>query len=343
MDYNLLVNTLSIQTHSYESHLMERYIKKFLKKHDLEHMLDAYGNIYVTKGDSKLYPTMVSHIDTVHEINMNSVVKRHNDTLYSIDNTNFQRTGIGGDDKVGVFITLSCLLKFDNFKAVFFKDEEVGCVGSGQCDFTFFDNSTIVLQCDRQGMGDFVDDIYGTQLSDNTLYDDIENVLLQYDRLPASGGLTDVKSIADKNDVQVANINCGYYMPHTDDEYVNITDVKDTLEFCIDIFTITSKKRYSIKRVPKKKYKSFSLAKNTTHHNSYGHFYDDWDDNNIDEIEKDEYAKTKCNACQSMSTAFDPYTNQTYCYTCDEYETTEITTNTELYISQSSNPNITNS
>lgn len=105
---------------------MEKYLRKHLRKHNLPFTTDSYGNIYVTKGDAENYPTIVSHIDTVHAINHNSIVKRHKNVLYSIDTTTFERTGIGGDDKVGVYICLSMLHNLPACKAVFFKDEEVG-------------------------------------------------------------------------------------------------------------------------------------------------------------------------------------------------------------------------
>lgn len=267
-----LINTLSIQTYSYESERMERYIIKQLKKKGLEHTRDAYGNIYVTKGEASLYPTMVCHIDTVHKVNLNSIVRRHQDTLYSIDKTTYERTGIGGDDKVGVYITLACLDYLPNFKAVFFKDEEVGCVGSSQADFSFFDNSTIVLECDRKGMGDFVTEISGVDLSNKELLTDIEDVLDTYGRKPKSGGITDVKEIALKNKVQVANINCGYYNPHTDDEYVNIVDVADTLNFCLDVFDVTMHKRYEMELKDRYSYNYGGYA-------GYGgsrSYYNDW-------------------------------------------------------------------
>jgi len=317
-DYNLLVNTLSIQSESYKSHLMERYIKRFLKKNNIPYHLDAYGNIYATKGHSNLYPTMVCHVDTVHEINMNSIVKRHGDILYSIDSQSFQRTGIGGDDKVGVFITLSCLLHFDNFKAVFFKDEEIGCVGSSHADFKFFDDSTLVLQCDRKGMGDFVTSIYNVSLCNDDLLLRIDDILDAYHRKPVDGGLTDVKQIALNNDVQVANVNCGYYSPHTDDEFVSITDVKDTLYFCAEVFVSTLYNRFTMKRdVYKYDY-------------SYGYGWDPYPYKPLtSSSHATTYNATECPGCTGSDTMYDPYTNGTYCFTCDDYYYEEIKQDTK--------------
>lgn len=314
-NYDLLVNTLAIQSESYNSKLMERYIKRFLKKNGIDYHTDSYGNIYATKGDANLFPTMVCHIDTVHDINMNSIVKRHGNVLYSIDNQTFKRTGIGGDDKVGVFITLSCLKHFDTFKAVFFKDEEVGCVGSGHADMSYFDDSTLVLECDRKGYGDFVTEIYGVELCDDTLTSEIADLLDAYKRKPCSGGLTDVKVIASKTDVMTANVNCGYYFPHTDDEVVNIIDVQDTLQFCIDVFNQTSHKAWRMTR-------TLSSYAYTSRYSDYSYWYD-YDMPTQKELfqqdKADDTIVELCPQCTATDIVHDPYQNQWYCYTCDMY------------------------
>ena len=320
-----LINTLNVQTTSYNSYFMEKYIRKFLDKNAIPYTTDNYGNIYATKGIAQLYPTMVCHVDTVHDINMDSVVKRHNDILYSIDSITCQRTGIGGDDKVGVYITLELLKNLDTFKGVFFKDEEVGCVGSGQADMSFFNDSTIVLQCDRKGMGDFVTAIYDTELADDTLINDIQSILDSYDRKVCDGGLTDVKSIATKNKVQVANVNCGYYMPHTDDEIVSIDDVNLTLNFCYDVFIATQHKRYELIRETKSKRHSY---KKWTYPVSQSH--DDW--NKPYEYEPlqpehyDFYGEHVCQKCDGTQTQLDTYSNEVYCYACDEFSNDKYAT-----------------
>ena len=125
-----LIKVMSVQSTSYKTERMQRFIKKEIARMNLGHTTDKYGNIYVTKGDADLYPTMVCHIDTVHDININVQVVQLDDVLLAIDTKTMQRYGIGGDDKVGIYITLELLKQFDNFKAVFFLDEEVGCVGS---------------------------------------------------------------------------------------------------------------------------------------------------------------------------------------------------------------------
>lgn len=236
MKNNLLLDTMRIQTESYKSHRMETFIKKKVKSMGLDYTTDKYGNIYVAKGDADLYPTMVCHIDTVHTINNNVQLVKIDDKLLAIDRTNCQRYGIGGDDKVGVYITLSLLQYYDDFKAVFFKDEEVGCKGSSQADFSFFSDSNVVLECDRRGIDDFVTSISGIKLSDDIFQESISSILTKYNRKCCAGGITDVGEIAEKTNVQVANMSCGYYDPHSDNEYIVVSEVEATKQMCIEIF-----------------------------------------------------------------------------------------------------------
>lgn len=325
----LLLDTMRIQSKSYKSENMEKFIINNLNAMDLGHSRDKYGNIYVTKGDADLYPTMVSHIDTVHDINYNAELVQLNDMLLAVDNKTAERYGIGGDDKVGVYITLSMLDAFDNFKAVFFKDEEVGCIGSSNADFSFFDDSTIVLECDRRGFGDFVTSISGTKLSDDTLINDIQDILDVYKRTTCSGGITDVGEIADKNEVQVANMSCGYYDPHSDNEYILVSEVESTKDMCYNILHRTKDKRYTIaldERVTFD-YGMYGGYRGLGNYGAYG-TYDHIDSTpskvnaNISQsyYEADNMKITnECPCCSANSVWYDDYEEQYFCMDCHTY------------------------
>ena len=100
MNKQLLINTLSVQTHTRETKRMRKYIKEFCKSNALK-FKETDGNIYVTKGEADLYPCIVSHTDTVHRIKKQLNVIEHNGVLFAVD-ADHEQTGIGGDDKVGV-------------------------------------------------------------------------------------------------------------------------------------------------------------------------------------------------------------------------------------------------
>jgi putative aminopeptidase FrvX len=297
---------------------MERFITRRIKKLGLQYETDTYGNIYVTKGQSDLYPTMVCHIDTVHNVNENVIVQKIQNKLYAFDHVQMQQYGIGGDDKVGIYITLQLLEHFENFKAVFFKDEEVGCVGSRQADFTFFDDSTIVLECDRKGISDFVNNIGMVELFNKELEDDISAILNHYKRKVTTGGMTDVQQIAEHNNVMVANMSCGYYEPHSDNEYIDIEDVYNTCLLCFQIFKATKHKRYEMTRTKKYKpwYNSSYKSKSVQAINHYDpYLYEEHDSPTIysKEYDADEYFCYNCGAFAK----FDDMEGTIHCETCN--------------------------
>jgi tripeptide aminopeptidase len=241
-DTQLLYNILSIQSASRNQQAMQAYLHKKVRKLGATTVAeDRDGNIYVTKGESdgRPYPTVVAHMDTVH-----TVLPHDQFTILSLDGTWFaynpikrKPTGIGGDDKVGVFIALTMLKTFDRIKLAFFVDEEIGCKGSRWADMAFFDDAAFVIQCDRQGYGDVVQDILGTALFGDEFDRALQPYLKQYQmKGGVDGGLTDVAELKE-NGLAVActNISCGYYLPHTVDEFIVLADVRDTTNFVHDV------------------------------------------------------------------------------------------------------------
>ena len=328
MKNNFLASIMKVQSASYKTKRMAKFITKTLQKDGLGYSKDKYGNIYVTKGEADLYPTMVCHIDTVHDINDNVRIVQTGDKMFAIDSTNCHRIGIGGDDKVGIYITLCCLRKFDNFKAVFFLDEEVGCVGSSQAEFKFFDDSTIVLQCDRRGYADFVTNISGTKLSDDKFIDSIQDILDNYRFVTCNGGITDVGEIAENNDVQVANMSCGYYEPHTDNEYIIITEVEKVKRMCMEIFNRTIDTRYTMDKDSRVSYYSYGYDYNSWGYGGYDRVMHNTkpNENNgqgtaVYEDEAYIQVSQDCNECNSHSMLYDEYEDAFWCQQCGNYIT----------------------
>jgi putative aminopeptidase FrvX len=265
---------------------------------------DKYGNIYVVKGKADTYPTMVCHIDTVHTIEKGKIVPANIDgNIVAFNSTTMEQVGTGGDDKVGIHITLELLKKHKAMKAVFFLDEEVGCIGSSNANFEFFHDSRFVLECDRQGNGDFVNSISGVQLTNKAFEKDIKIILNAYGYSLSTGGMTDVQEIALNTKAVCANMSCGYYKPHTNEEYINIVDVIITYEMCDDMFT----KLLQQYTVDKSRTKAYSYA-------TYKNYYADWDFNTIYEkndtivdeeiTEEDEIRRGSCGIGCAMENGY---------------------------------------
>lgn len=247
-EINKLKECLAIQTESYNNKKMQQYIIEEAEEIGAKWRQDIYGNIYLTKGESSTYPCFVAHTDTVHMMVPKNSFKIYelNNTLFSIDARDFQRCGIGGDDKVGVYIALRMLRELDVAKAAFFVDEEVGCLGSKDCDTGFFEDVNVAMQADRRGVREITESIMGLEMYGDEFRKDIHDIILEHNFMEVDGGMTDVWAVGKQvKSVPMFNVACGYYRPHTSGEYVNWMDVEDTFRFLAEVELATRGKNYS--------------------------------------------------------------------------------------------------
>ena len=227
MNYKtLLIETLSVQTSSGKEEKMIAYIQDFVKKYVPQATVVVKdNNVYVTKGVADYYPCIVSHTDTVHDMYEDFGVYDRDGVLFAFSNDVEQQVGIGGDDKVGVWIGLQSLLEKDAIKCAFFHSEEIGCVGSSAADMDFFKDVGYCFQSDRRGNKDFVNKIYGVQLFGEDFSTKISSTLHKHGYMETSGALTDVYQLKLNGlDVCVANMSSGYYSPHSEKEVVDVED-----------------------------------------------------------------------------------------------------------------------
>lgn len=258
-----LLDVLSIQSVSNDQFRMFAYIVRQLQDiPNVRYYLDE-GNLYIQRGRADTYPCMVAHMDTVHDIVEDLHPLVFNGMVTGFNRVAMEQTGIGGDDKVGIYIALECLREFDNMKVAFFRDEEVGCIGSYLSDVGFFKDCRFVLQCDRRGNSDFIVDASGVALSSTHFQDDVFPLIKSYGYGFAKGMMTDVMALKESGiGCSMANISCGYYNPHTAQEYVDIFDVENCLEMCKTIITYcteTYKHKYKPRyAAPKAAYGKYS-------------------------------------------------------------------------------------
>jgi len=231
----LMRSIFEVQSDSYQEQDMKIFLLRFLDKlqrenpnHHYECNTDEKGNVYWTKGIAETYPCIVSHIDTVHNIipDQDYVVLNSNTEFFAINLKSRGATGIGGDDKCGIYTCLDNFIREDYIKVAFFVEEEVGCGGSQDCDMDFFKDVSFVFQADRKGYEDVAVSIMGTEMFDDEFYIKALGVFDEYKRDVCDGGMTDVMQLAHNGlDVAMANFSCGYYNPHTDREYVVIDEL----------------------------------------------------------------------------------------------------------------------
>jgi len=225
-----LKTILAIQTHSGQEWRTFAHCVRAAKILGAKVRQDKFGNLYITKGKAQNYPCVVAHLDSVHDIVSDLTILEFNGMLSGFNRNTMQQSGIGGDDKVGIYIALKCLEQFDNIKIAFFVDEERGCVGSGDADMNFFKDCKFVLQADRRGNADFITNASGTDLSSAEFQKAVQPYLTLYGFKKERGLMTDVMMLKESGlNVACANVSCGYYRPHSKDEYVVIKDVENTL------------------------------------------------------------------------------------------------------------------
>lgn len=202
--------------------------------------VDKASNILVTKGkppEGMYYPTYACHTDTVHDFRDGYSIIRSPKHVWMAyypgpDGKPIQ-TGIGGDDKCGIYMCLRLLRTLPYVKCAFFTDEEMGCVGSLKCDISFFDDSRWVIQGDRKHNGDIIAEGLGKPLCSTEFIRDLSAVGSKFGYSVAPGVWTDVTKLKVNRGLAVSavNISVGYWNPHSPTEIVVEADLNRAIHF----------------------------------------------------------------------------------------------------------------
>lgn len=187
-------------------------------------MFKYYGNKKIKATRDYLYikgslpVCVVAHLDTVHAVEPEEI-------YYDVVLKNlYSPTGIGGDDRCGVYIILELLERGLRPSIIFCTDEEIGALGANAFTKVYSQISNVnwFLEFDRRGRNDVV------------CYDDgneeLTKVFEKFGFKSAWGSFSDISELAPFYGISAVNISSGYYAAHTKDEYINMDD----LEWIID-------------------------------------------------------------------------------------------------------------
>lgn len=226
---------------------------------------DKPGNLYITKGKSSTFPCIVAHMDQVQERHSKDFIAYEaEDIIIGFSPKHKEQQGLGADDKCGLWIGLNCLQKFDCLKLAFFVGEEVGCKGSGLADMAFFDDCRFVIEPDRKGSEDLITQIGWTPLCSDDFLKDIGFKKFGYKE--AEGMMTDIEALKDKGlMLSCINLSCGYYRPHSNEEFVYKPALLNCLAF--------------VEHIIKTCTQVYPHIDNTSYYerqNYYGDIYDDY-------------------------------------------------------------------
>jgi hypothetical protein len=171
-----------------------------------------------------------------------------------------EQTGIGGDDKCGIYAALHCLSSLPCCKVTLFVDEEVGCIGSYTADISFFSDCRFILQADRRGNSDFVTDICGP-LSSPAFLAAVSPIICKHGYKPCSGAMSDVMALAENNvGVSVANMSAGYYNPHEACEYINLVDLANVTAMMLEICKLKDSFPFKRDKPKRQRFTSFRAS-----------------------------------------------------------------------------------
>ena len=251
MEFNLdlLKEVLSVPTKTYKEEQMVKYICDFLENKGINYYKDSHNNVYATKQSTEVlpdnfyFPCVISHTDTVHQLGSINVVEEIQPNAQGLSklslkayNDNGYPTGIGGDDKCGVFACLTLLQELPNLKAAFFVSEETGCHGSRNSDRKFFRNVGYAIQFDAPENWMISEECSGQVLfdRDSEFYESCNEVLtegmVKEDMRYMVHPYTDVYALRTKYDFSCINFSIGYYDYHTSEEYVVVEDVENGIK-----------------------------------------------------------------------------------------------------------------
>lgn len=247
--YNELVSLCFVQSHSGNEKLMVLYLDKWLNKHNLSYIIDNVGNIIITKGTAITYPCIVSHMDTVHDF-VNDYTLHIDKKRNLFAQSGKKDTGIGGDDKCGMFACLYFLKTLPAVKVVFFTQEESGLRGSKRINKSFFDNCRYIIQLDRRGCKDFINTKFKEKTVSHSFSSEIGHVKKEFGFKTKEGSITDCINLwSDGVGVSCVNISSGYYNPHMKTEYISVDDLWNSVMFTKKLIKTLKNKRYvSIKK-----------------------------------------------------------------------------------------------
>ena len=249
MRLNLLKQILAVPSCSRQEGRMVEFLVEHVRQRGAarcgEITTDDWNNVFIRKGSIGILPCVAAHIDTVHPLCPVEIVQ-HDGILFGIDELE-QRTGIGADDKAGVFICLELLERFDNIAVALFASEEIGCVGAHHASAAWCGDVGYVIEFDCPGHGLLSYTSSGTRLFANGG----EFIQTAVPVLQAHGltrwqhhPFTDVMVLRERFGFSCLNLSCGYHNWHASDEYVVLNEVEAALAAGTDLVRALGCRRY---------------------------------------------------------------------------------------------------
>ena len=173
---------------------------------------------------------LVAHCDIIHkkipEIIVNDKKQR---ILWS-------PTGIGGDDRCGVYAILKICEKLKPY-VLFTTDEETGGIGVRKFTKEVEELPVdFIIEIDRKGNEEVVFYQCGNK--------DFQNYIISYGFNKEFGSYSDVSTLSTHYDIAGCNVSAGYYNQHTTTEHIYMEHLENTINKVMQILREDDKHKF---------------------------------------------------------------------------------------------------
>lgn len=266
MDINLLKEVLSIPTYFGREELIRDFLVEYGIKNKILVKVDAKRNVYLIKGtldEGEHYPCVVAHMDTVHydqtpNIDNNNRLTIHEGKIMGLNKLWASKvegkksivTGIGGDDKAGIFICLELINKFDKIIGAFFVEEEFGCKGSAEANKDILKDVGYFIQFDAPYSDWCSFTSNGVQLFNKRAFNKMKPVLTKYGITKISQDpYTDIHKLKQDFNVIALNFFAGYHEMHTNSEFVIVEHIEKSVNLGFDMISTLGLNKHVMKHL----------------------------------------------------------------------------------------------
>jgi len=267
---------------------LQKVLHKFLKRHYKKKKIVNDPDFLLAEGDIPI--ALVAHMDTVFK-------QPATELFYDQrKNVMWSPTGMGADDRAGVFSIIKIIEAGFRPHIIFTTDEEIGCVGANELSYhpCPFEDLRFIIQLDRRGADDCV--FYDC---DNP---EFEKYIEGFGFVTNFGSFTDICELCPRWGMAGVNLSIGYRSEHTTSEVLFVGQMLSTIEKVKKILSETN--------IPNFKYIPSKYSYYNYLHHGWDNFYKDEDfmynDYPMYPTEEDEwiptsqdwkeweYASTKC-------------------------------------------------
>ena len=194
--------------------ILHEVLYKFLRANYQKVTFDK--DFLVAEGDIPI--ALVAHMDTVFPNPATEVFyDRKKNVMWS-------PTGMGADDRAGIFAIIKLIKKGYRPHIIFTTDEEIGCIGAYELSFLPcpFKELNYIIQLDRRGANDCV--FYDCENKD------FEKYVESFGFVTAIGTFTDISEICPSWGIAGVNLSIGYRDEHSTSEILFVGHMIDTIK-----------------------------------------------------------------------------------------------------------------